>query len=436
LLAAEKPKKYLAFLRKSYAGTRVGRELHMFAVARLASSDPRAAAERWETIKRPFSASERSYVYGQLGWQAAMDHLPEANAWFRRAKKTKLTDVQIEWKARAALRAQDWKSVRTIINGMPKSLAAMPAWVYWSGRAHAALGQGERAEKLYRRISGETSFYGKLADAELGITTNVPPPPAELTDAEIKATETDPGIRRALALFRLDMRIEGVREWNWALRGLDDRQLLAAAEVANQASIFDRAITAADRTVTEHDFSLRYPTPFLNHVEPKARELSLDRAWVYGLMRQESRFVMNAKSSAGASGLMQIMPRTAKWVARKLGLKSYHASRVNDMGMNVTLGTNYLKMVLENLDDNLVLASAAYNAGPGRARRWRDAGPLEGAIYIETIPFDETRDYVKKVMSNAVYYSALFEGQPQSLKTFIGVVPGRWRNEPPREYLP
>jgi soluble lytic murein transglycosylase len=175
----------------------------------------------------------------------------------------------------------------------------------------------------------------------------------------------------------------------------------------------------------QHDYALRYLAPFRDSVEPLAREIAVDSGWVYGLMRQESRFMMNAHSGVGAKGLMQLMPKTAQWVANKIGLKNYHPARVAELGTNVTLGTHYLKMVLTSLDNHPVLASAAYNAGPGRARRWRAEVPLEGAIYAETIPFNETRDYVKKVMSNAVYYSTLFEDKPQSLKTRLGMVGAR-----------
>jgi len=157
-------------------------------------------------------------------------------------------------------------------------------------------------------------------------------------------------------------------------------------------------------------------------VRPAAQNQSLDDAWVYGLMRQESRFITSAKSNVGASGLMQLMPATAKWVARKIGLRDFNHGRVNDTETNVLLGTSYMRLVMENLDNHPVLASAAYNAGPGRAKKWRADRPLEGAIYAETIPFSETRDYVKKVMSNAVYYSAQFNGKPDSLKTRLGVV--------------
>jgi soluble lytic murein transglycosylase len=145
---------------------------------------------------------------------------------------------------------------------------------------------------------------------------------------------------------------------------------------------------------------------------------------------------MNAKSSVGAKGLMQLMPATAKWVAKKINLSNFHPNRVTEMDMNVTLGTNYMKMVLDSLDSHPVLASAAYNAGPSRAKRWRAERPLEGAIYAETIPFNETRDYVKKVMSNAVYYSALFEQRPQSLKARLGTIRARGEGERGVEELP
>jgi soluble lytic murein transglycosylase len=228
------------------------------------------------------------------------------------------------------------------------------------------------------------------------------------------------------------MRTEGVREWNWSLRGMDDRELLAAADLARRNQIWDRAITAADKTKNEHDYTLRFLSPYGEQVRPAAQNQSLDDAWVYGLMRQESRFITSAKSNVGASGLMQLMPATAKWVAKKIGLRDYNHSQVNNTETNVLLGTSYMRLVMENLDNHPVLASAAYNAGPGRAKKWRADRPLEGAIYAETIPFSETRDYVKKVMSNSVYYSALFTGHPDSLKKRLGVVAPR-SVEPPKD---
>jgi soluble lytic murein transglycosylase len=161
-------------------------------------------------------------------------------------------------------------------------------------------------------------------------------------------------------------------------------------------------------------------------------QLDLDEAWVYGLIRQESRFIAEARSHAGASGLMQLMPGTARWVARKLGLKDWRWSEVNEVETNVSLGTWYLRHVYDALDGHPVMASAAYNAGPGRARAWRPGGAMEGAIYAETIPFNETRDYVQKVMANASYYGHVLGRQAQSLKERLGTVAPRQRDrEPP-----
>jgi soluble lytic murein transglycosylase len=430
---ADKPLRHLALLPSDFAATRAGREMALFAVQRTARNDPQQADQQWEKIKDRFSAADRGYIYGQLGWMGALKHLPEAVGWYARAGAAPLSDEQLAWKARAALRAHNWAIVHEAVEQMPKPMRAQPDWVYWLGRAHEALGRQEEARALYARIAGQPNFYGNLADDELGRPIMPPSLPKKPAAEEVRAVAALPGFRRALALFRIDMRVEAIREWNWTLRGMDDAQLLAAAELAHQNHIYDRAINTADRTLALHDYSMRYLAPFREHVEPKARALQLDQGWVYGLMRQESRFITNAKSVVGAKGLMQLMPKTASWVARKIGMKDFHPGRTNDTDVNVTLGTNYLKMVLDELDSHPVLASAAYNAGPGRARKWRDAArPLEGAIYAETIPFNETRDYVKKVMSNAVYYSALFDGQPQSLKPRLGTVAPKNGNDLPK----
>src|SRR5947208_12779284 len=177
---------------------------------------------------------------------------------------------------------------------------------------------------------------------------------------------------RALELIRLGMRNEGVREWLFGIRYFDDARLLAASEFARRAEIWDRSIQAADRTVRSHNFALRYPLPYREVFTEYAKTYDLDEAWVLGLVRQESRFITDARSAAGAAGLMQVMPRTARFVAHKIGLRNYQRKGVTEIETNVTLGAGYLRLVLDQLGHQ-VLASAAYNAGPARARRWRDA---------------------------------------------------------------
>jgi soluble lytic murein transglycosylase len=242
-----------------------------------------------------------------------------------------------------------------------------------------------------------------------------------------------PGIRRTLALYRMDLRREALEEWRWVLRNFNDRELLTAAEIARRNEMYDRAIGAADKTVTVHDFSLRYLAPYRTELQEHLREHGLDEAWVYGLMRQESRFATGAKSDVGASGLMQIMPSTARWVAKKLGLKSYRNALIHQLDTNLRIGTYYMKSVLTQSENNPVLASAAYNAGPLRALQWRGDQPLEGAIYAETIPYEETRDYVEKVMSNTVYYADQFGDPPRSLKQRLGIIAAKSSDNPPAD---
>ena len=219
-------------------------------------------------------------------------------------------------------------------------------------------------------------------------------------------------------------------KWRWLVGNLNDRQLLTAAEIARRNRMYDRAIGAAEKTVSEHDFSMRYLAPYRTDLQVHLREQGLDEAWVYGLMRQESRFATSAKSETGAAGLMQIMPATARWVAKKLGLRSYHKTLIHQLDTNLRIGTYYMKTVLSQSQNNPVLASAAYNAGPIRALQWRGDKPLEGAIYAETIPYEETRDYVEKVMSNTVYYANQFGDPPRSLKQLLGTIPGRSSDSP------
>ena len=419
-LAASSPQRLLA-RPPAQTQRRAPREMLRFAFVRLARTDPRPAAE---ILKGPlgerFSEVERRALWGRIGYEAARRHIAEALDWYREAEGAPLGDEYLGWKARAALRAGDWTAVREAIDAMSAAAHRDPAWTYWYARALQAGGVAEGARAYFLKIAGDPHFYGLLAAEELGQALSVPEPFHEASDAEVSEIGRHPGLARALALYRLDLRSEATREWNFSLRGMDDAQLLAAAELARRAEVFDRAINTADRTTHRHNFQVRFLAPFRDVFSAQARAFELEEAWVLGVVRQESRFISNAKSSAGANGLMQLMPATAKWMARKIGLRLSRGG-VNEIDTNVTLGTGYLRHVLDRLGHPL-LASAGYNAGPGRAQRWRDAKPLEGAIYAESIPFDETRDYVKKVMVNTMYYAALLGGDRVPLKQRLGLV--------------
>ncbi len=421
---AVNPQAYLD--RKSFnLKTRGGRETLMFAVQRLARTSPQIAAQQWSRLGDQLDEADRGYVWGLIAYQGAQRLDPAALGWYSKAGK--LSDAQLAWKVRIALRALNWGEVLAAVNAMSPTEAQEPAWRYWKARAIKTQGRPTEAQGIFAALAPEYNFYGQLAAEEIGARTHAPVALYKPTREEAQSMGRTPGLQRAVAFYRLNLRFEGNREWNWTIRNFDDRQLLASAEFARRSEIYDRAINTADRTRETHDFSMRYLAPYRDVMKGYVAQLQLDEAWVYGLIRQESRFIPDVKSSAGAGGLMQLMPATARWVARKIGLSDWQNSKVTQVDTNINLGTWYLKHVLDTLDSHPVLASAAYNAGPGRARAWRGDGPMEAAIYTESIPFNETRDYVKKVMSNASYYSQQFGQTLVSLKDRIGVIAPRAR---------
>jgi soluble lytic murein transglycosylase len=421
---AADPLRYLARERTT-VWNRAARELAVFAIIRVARGGrAEEASDRLLEMQARLGAEAAQFTWGHIGYQAAMNHDPRALEYYERAGNTPLGEAQAAWKARAALRAGDWRAVLAAIQALPADQARDPAWRYWRARAWRQVGETEVADGLLRSLAGDLGFYGLLASEELG------QPPAPQWDAarpaapELDRVREIPGIQRALALYGLGLDNEGLREWHWSLRGLDDRSLLAAAEVARLAGVPDRAIATADRTMQIHDFTQRYPIPHRDALAAAARQWNLDEAFVYSIIRQESRFMYWARSRVGATGLMQLMPTTARWVAKQIPVQAYRQDMLVQPDTNILMGTYYFRRVLDDLG-HPVLATAAYNAGPGRARRWRAEGALEGAIYVETIPFNETRDYVRKVFTNAWFYQHRLTGKAPSLKQALGTIPGR-----------
>ena len=442
------PVKFLSEKRLAFSNTR--REIITLALVKMASMDSEGAAfqmdSRWAV---QLANEERDWVWGLIGKQTAarMGTVPAADAlrYFAKVgKDTHLSDDMLGWKVRAALRAGNqpsWPLVLQATSAMSIETRLEPTWAYWRAKALLATSQPGstarvEADKLLQSIASVRGFYEQLALEELGQKITVPPRPAPLSLAEREAARTNPALNRGAYAIMIGLRAEGVREWNYATNlhqrgtpnersGMTDRELLAAAQFACDRQIWDRCINTSERTRSDIDFEQRFPTPFRDAVVPRAQSINLDPAYVYGLIRQESRFIMDARSGVGASGLMQVMPATAKWTANKIGLTGFTADQINDRDTNITIGTAYLKLALDDLGGSMAMAAAAYNAGPGRPRSWRGqsgAPVLDAAIWAENVPFSETRDYVKKVLSNTTNYAALLTGQPQSLKARLGQV--------------
>ncbi|KAG0192358.1 hypothetical protein DFQ28_009459 [Apophysomyces sp. BC1034] len=411
------------YLARGVAPNPLAHQLALVSITAMARNNVALAATTFTSVSQSLTPRERALGWGTIAYQAAIKQMPKAARWYRLSTGALLTNPADEWRVRSALRAGDWAMVRRSIEQMPAALRAQPAWVYWHARALAQADDKQAAAQEYESIASQFHFYGQLAAEELGQKTTIPPR-TEVSDADVDAMRKVPGFELAQRFYALNLRLEGNREWNWSLRQMNDRQLLAAAEYARRIELYDRAVNTADRTQLQHDFTLRYLAPFRQTVERDAQRTRLDVEWAYGLIRQESRFIINARSGVGASGLMQLMPATARMVAKKIGLGALSRAQMNDIDTNILLGTNYLSMIYNQFDGSAVLATAGYNAGPGRPRQWQKNfdWPVEGAIFVENIPFSETRDYVKNVLSNTIYYGALFEGRPQSLKARLGVI--------------
>ncbi|PKO64547.1 MAG: lytic transglycosylase [Betaproteobacteria bacterium HGW-Betaproteobacteria-16] len=411
------------------------KEMVVLATIRLAFNDPAAAAEemnrkRWVA---QLTQEERSWVWGVIGKRSAQKLQDEALGYFVHGQDAFMTDDHLAWKARAGMRAGAWGHVRDAIAHMSETQANEPTWIYWRARAMQALREPDpiaatvQARALYDSIASPNGFYEQLALEELGHPITPPAPPAPLTPQEREAAASHPGLQRALAAIQLGLRGEGVREWNYTVAlhtpgGMPERELLAAADLACRHALWDRCINTSLRTSVVFDHAQRFPMPHQAEVVRRSNEIGLDPAYVYGLIRQESRFVTDARSHVGASGLMQVMPATARWTARKIGLTNFRPHQITERDTNILIGTAYLKLALEDFEGSLPLAAAAYNAGPGRPRVWRNGPDLPGEIWAENIPFEETREYVKHVLANTTNYAALISGQPQSLRARLGVV--------------
>ena len=470
----DSPARFLTEKQVAIRGTR--KELITLALVKRAAADQSgaeaAAAMMDAKWGSQLTAEERNWVWGLIGKQTAtrLGVIPAADAlaYFSKVTKdTDLTDDMLAWKARAALRVARqprFKDVLSAINAMSPDAKLEPTWMYWKAKALLAgvpisiataaapasapepiNPQRAEALALLQSIASVRGFYEQLALEELGQKITVPAKPAPITADEKEAARLNASLSRAVYAIAIGLRPEGVREWNYATNlakpgGMNDRELFAAAQFACDKQIWDRCINTSERTKTLIDLEQRFPMPFRDAVVKRAQSINLDPAYVYGLIRQESRFIMDARSGVGASGLMQVMPATARETARRLGMTGFTADQITDRDTNIAIGTGYLKMVLDDLQGSMALAAAAYNAGPGRPRTWRgqNGSPtLDAAVWAESVPFSETRDYVKKVLSNTTNYAAILTGQPQSLKARLGTVAPRDASQPePDRTLP
>ena len=409
----------------------------VYALGRVADSDLNTAIQNVPRAVEGAPADVQRYLYravAYIGGTTVMKNNfnQEVLRLFDASYGAPFTPEEAEIYARQAIRFGQWESVLRAIDSMSVSQKQEDRWQYWLARAYNNrndAGSKQAARSILQRLAGSgDEYHNLLAKDHLGIKYNEAQDRAQPSVNDQQRLNQDIHFRRAFSLRNINAAATYTnREWNWAVRQAylkkDDGLLLAAAKRATDMGWYDRAIYAAERTTSRHNYAYRYATPHQSLVVTHSRNAGIDPAWAYGLMRQESRFVSTAKSHVGAGGLMQIMPATAKDVARKMG-ETYNPAALSDPNTNIRYGTYYLSMIQGMLSNNPVLATAGYNAGLTRARRWQpDFRTLSADQYTESIPLNETRDYVKKVMTNAAHYGILLGQGPQTIESRMPVIP-------------
>ncbi len=438
--ARKNPKRFLSKRVASFHKP-LGVTLNLYALDRLASKNPSAAAKLLQGFQQHFSHQNRLAAWEVVAYRAAKNVHPNALRYYQRAyRHTDLPAVlqqnefyleRLAWRARAALRAEDWTALLATIGQMPKVQQKRARWRYWSARAMRAVYANQPqtlklADSLLTTLAQERHYYGWLAAeamqrAKLGYRQQ----PKPVDEKLVKQVASEYKIQRAVNLHQSGVHRPARKAWYAAIKGYSDQKYLAAAVYAQRLGWNDVSINTADRTQSYHDFNLRYQAPYEKLFKIAAASEGIDQSWVLGLVRQESRFIDYAKSRVGAAGLMQLMPKTARWVAKKKGLRGYRRNKLYEVPTNITLGTYYMRYTQDLLGGNTVLATAGYNAGPSRALKWMAERPLEGAIYIETIPFDETRNYVQRVMANAHFYETRVGVPSRTITQRIGIIPAK-----------
>jgi soluble lytic murein transglycosylase len=389
------------------------REVMLYATHRLARKDPRSAHDLWDRVqlRYQFSAEQKYDIAAYIAMRAHYKDLPEAEAWLMAVPGQYRDDKANEALFRLILKRQDWRALLGFLNSLPRAEKDTLQWRYWLARALAATGKSAEAEKVYRALATHRDYYAFLAADKLGIPYSFVDRPIDSpTELQQALMNKYPGLLRAREFFYLGMTIQARREWVFVRQQLNPEELLIAADMARDWQWFERAIVTAAKANAYDDLDLRFPLIYRHHVQSAAAEQSLDSGWVYGVMRRESAFSEDIRSSAGALGLMQLLPSTAEAMAHKLDLdiSKADAHKILAPDNNIRLGSAYLRRMLDRFDDNYMLATASYNAGPGRISRWRgELGCVPADLWVEYIPFRETRNYVKRVME----YTAIFDAR-------------------------
>jgi soluble lytic murein transglycosylase len=383
------------------------RDTQIYGLKRIARRDPEKAAKIWAKLEKQyvFTARQKAKAIREIAIGMAMDHDPEALTWFNKISLAQHNDLSFEWHVRAALREGSWAEVARVVPQFPARLRKDTAWSYWLARSYEQTGKKSEAQAMYQALSQERTFAGVLSSERLGATYPINLPRIAVTESLYQETLNHKGIARALEFHAMDRLSQARREWSETIKRLSEEQIQAAAVIAYEQGWQQHAILTLAKAENQNNIDIRFPVLYRKHIEKEAKRNSLNPAWVFAIARRESAFVADIKSPVGATGLMQLMPYTAKQVAKQIKEPYHSPSQLTQVALNVRLGSAYLKSIYKDFDENMLLATAAYNAGPHRVKQWMPKnGAIPADVWIETVPFTETREYVKAVLIYQLIY--------------------------------
>lgn len=400
------------------------RDIVRHGIKRLARNDASIASERWQSLKPnySFNVDEIAATERDLAMSAALQRKPEALKLLSAVNTSQVDSTVREWRVRTAVARQDWPAVLNWVEALQGDERQKGDWRYWQARALeqvksvlpqipdpsqlATPSNQTLADQIYAVLAKERTYYGFLANDRLGRNYEIKSSPIEFSKEELARLAARPSMVRVHELEQIGLLPEAYREWEYALPTLNQRDLELAAVLANRWGWYSRAIFTSAKANHRDDLELRFPTLFRDQVIANANQNELDPAWVYGVIRQESAFSSDARSSAGALGLMQLMPATGKHTAKLIKSPLRDVSELLNVDKNIQLGSAYLRQVLNTNNGHQVLATASYNAGPGRVKQWLPIyEKMPADVWVENVPFTETRNYVQQVLAFTTIFS-------------------------------
>ncbi|EIJ42297.1 soluble lytic murein transglycosylase-like protein [Beggiatoa alba B18LD] len=394
----------------------LARDIIMHGISRLADKAEtfNQALQYWEDFQQryAFSVEQLGEMQRNIALASAKQDRADALQWLTAVNKNYLTKEITETRLKIALQRQEWIAIADFITELPSDERDSLQWQYWLARAleqtHGKTNEGQTATSIYQKLAKERDYYGFLAADRLGVAYDVTHHPTQFNANDERRLMKRVGFQAAYEFYQLGMILEARREWQYITDNMEARDQAIAAALASRWKWYDRAIFTAAKANSYDDLEVRFPLAYYQELVTGARNQEVDLSWVYGITRQESAFLHEARSGAGALGLMQLMPATGRHVARQIGIPVKSNADILYIDNNIALGTAYLKEMLDYFNGNYMLATAAYNAGPGRAKRWaQNNGCLPADLWVELIPIDETRTYVRRVL----FYTSVFDAR-------------------------